>query len=123
MDKIKLIARITRSLLDRVCNDETRSTPYECRRANAEGAIDIKDKIVLISIWICAEETTMCVRLNRMLLLPLRIFPNWNRRDFVLDVYYTFSIRKVAFVNRVSSLQMQSSVERVIRASFILSVR
>jgi len=50
-DKIKLIARITRSIRGRVCNDGTRSTPYECRRANDEGAINIKDKIASISIW------------------------------------------------------------------------
>jgi len=32
-DKVKLITRITRSTLARVCNYEMRSTSYECRRA------------------------------------------------------------------------------------------
>jgi len=72
-NRVELIARITRSTFDRVCDDVTRSTPYECRRANSEGATDIEDKVASISIWKYAQKKQQCAC---ALLLVLRIFPN-----------------------------------------------
>jgi len=95
--KVKLIAWITRSTLDRVCNDETRSTlyEYECR-ANDEGAIDIKDKTASISIWKVRRRNNN-VLFARILLFLLCIFPN-RKHDFVLDIYCSFSVRTAAFI-------------------------
>jgi len=101
------IARITRSTLDRVCNDGMRSTSYECRRANDEGPINIKvSKSRRFRFGkVCAEETTMMPYLfARMLLFFLRIFQ--IEIDAILSLMSigtsTFARRHSYGVDRVS---------------------
>jgi len=84
-DKVKLIARIIRSTLDRICNDGTRSTPYECRRANDEGAINIKDKIASTSIWENAKKKQHHVCEEDVVISSVHLSPHRNRRDFALE--------------------------------------
>jgi len=48
-----------------------------------------------------------CVRLERL----LRIFPNWNRREFVLDVYCSFNICTATLVRGRSCSVVTSATE------------
>jgi len=72
------------------------------------------------------QKTIIYMQLDKTLLFFLRIFPNRNRRGFVVHVYCSFIIRMAALyeIDRVPSLQTRSSVKHVICAmSFTLSVR
>jgi len=78
--------------------------PCECRRSNRHQGQN------RVNLERCAEITTTFPLIARTLFL-LRIFSNWNRHDFVLDVYYSFSIRTAAFIRSRSRFIVTNATE------------